>query len=1015
RALADRKLSEGAPPFKYDIRVTGDLYADQRDNRTATKVSVKILGNEDGDIIVEQDGIRSLASPTLSADGDPRTPRVTHKRVSDRGLELHIHALPAKQRPLPEATMVGGGGSSGDDDETPAQLPGHTSAAGSFVSAAPSRAATRISEYMRSRPISSHQSFMDLRPAFDDDSASDAECPRSDGARTPQSLELTASPVLVGGGHLPPAFESRPRSSSMTMVEEKATQTTVRGLPDLLAQPALVPESGARGGSASSRASSPAISVLRGGGALRPPADSSVFSMFSGPPVAPPERYVCAGHRGPRPRSLPRQQQRGRRVSKDGVDYRERVESLLTQYFPDEVLKKYLDELRHRYRFMGTGGMTPSEITRLLDKTTADSQLKEELRASLEALVRAPPTEVSLSDTEQTVSSSQPHYLSIRETELRDVLDRTSISPGPKASRCLGVATADLVGGGTSLEALTPMTPGMHLSTQHSTLRSDRLSVAASVAPAESVRGGDGNDDGPAPEQHVIATPAPEQQPSLPPPPSGTEPSTERARSPPAGPRIASPPRGHGAAPPPRPPHSDGPKRSNRQAAPDPGYWEDGDKYKMLPPDMGKAFTILKSQPIFIREMASSNIQFRSPFSQTHEPPSPSAAARPPSGSRRTAASAASKRSSFSERHPAESKVAKAVSELEEVLRRTETDTVESIERDLRGGACSAKGSTRSADCRHCESSADDKVSVASRDSLVGGGASSRATSVSTRISAIGAKYGMRSDSASKMSDSQSTIRTEVLMKEGMEYGDADRMDNETEDGTGDSVVPGDHGSRNGSSLSLPMPFEDMSPDLVAVLRRTGGLPNARIRRTSTPPTLSSAGGQGAPVPAAEGPSPSVRSRVSTSGAPKPDAAHDATSEQQSVRSAAAAATSGAANCSLTELDIVLGRTGGAISRSPAPSRASAVSDAARAVLSGGSGSPRTAEAPDSENELASVLRRTNDYVPPPSPSSRASSQASELRPESVASALKSLYPPDTLRAPPGDASQRSGRSVAGL
>ncbi|KAJ2494588.1 hypothetical protein GGI11_008784, partial [Coemansia sp. RSA 2049] len=29
------------PPYKYDIRVTGDLYADDRDNGASTKVSVK--------------------------------------------------------------------------------------------------------------------------------------------------------------------------------------------------------------------------------------------------------------------------------------------------------------------------------------------------------------------------------------------------------------------------------------------------------------------------------------------------------------------------------------------------------------------------------------------------------------------------------------------------------------------------------------------------------------------------------------------------------------------------------------------------------------------------------------------------------------------------------------------------------------------------------------------------------------------------------------------------------------
>ncbi|KAJ2791385.1 hypothetical protein H4R21_006328, partial [Coemansia helicoidea] len=424
-----------------------------------------IMGNEDGDIVVEQDDANSLASPAPSADGESRVPRITHKRLTDHGIELHIHALPTKQSLPPplETGLVGGGGGDGVEEATPA------SATESEASEPATRPATQASGFTRtlSRPISSHQSFMEIRPAFNDEAASSAGCLRSDGARTPQSLELSASPVLVGGGPLPPAFESRPRSSSMTVFEDKATQTTLRGFPDLLARPpaaaaidaaaadaapeGVAPQAGRAGSRNSSRGSSPAHSVLRGGGVMRLPSDS-VFSAFSGPPVAPPETYVCGGHRATRPRSLPRQQQQqqqaARRLSKDGNNYRERVENLLTQYFPDEILQKYLDELRHRYRFMGAGGMTPAEITRLLDGATADKRLKEQLRASLEELAKTPATEASVSDTEQTVASSrsQPHYLSIRETELRDVLDRTS--QAPKESRTHGVATANLVGGG---------------------------------------------------------------------------------------------------------------------------------------------------------------------------------------------------------------------------------------------------------------------------------------------------------------------------------------------------------------------------------------------------------------------------------------------------------------------------------------------------------------------------------------------------------------------------------------
>ncbi|KAJ2698646.1 hypothetical protein H4R19_005582, partial [Coemansia spiralis] len=170
----------------------------------------------------------------------------------------------------------------------------------------------------------------------------------------------------------------------------------------------------------------------------------------------------------------------------------------------------------------------------------------------------------------------------------------------------------------------------------------------------------------------------------------------------------------------------------------------------------------------------------------------------------------------------------------------------------------------------------------------------------------------------------------------------------------------------------------------------------------STPPTVASA-------------SASVNGSVASKCASGSVAS--APSAPPSVRSAApapvpAAPAADEGNCSLTELDIVLGRTGGAIGRASALSHSSAGSEAAGVELSGGSGSPRTGEAHDSD-ELASVLRRTKDFVPPISPSTRASSQASAARPESAASALKSVYPPDTLRAAPGDGSHRSGRSAA--
>ncbi|KAJ1774526.1 hypothetical protein LPJ54_004241, partial [Coemansia sp. RSA 1824] len=425
RVLAASPHQRSSAPFKYDIRVSGDLYPSESDNRTATKVSVKILGNEDGDVVVEQDDERSLASPTPSADGDTRSPQITHKRLTDGGLELRIHALPVRPKKAVQETLAGGGSAS--------PVPSRIRTASSFASAPSSRPTTRISEYMRTRPLSSHQSFMEIRPAFDDGSVSDSESLRSgskflrsDGARTPQSLERSASPVLVGGGGVNTQLEARNRSASMTQVEDKCTMTTLRGLPDELSRTpelAQLQSTSDAESELSTRTNTPALSVLRGGGcnATRTCGDTDVFSAFNGPPVAPLDSRMD--------RCMGRSQLRPRRVSKDKVNYRERVESLLTQYFPAEVLDKYLDDLRHRYRFMGSGGMTPSEITKLLDETTTDTDLKQQLRASLEELAKVPASEASLSDSEHTAAStpSQRHYLSIRETELRNVLDRTSV------------------------------------------------------------------------------------------------------------------------------------------------------------------------------------------------------------------------------------------------------------------------------------------------------------------------------------------------------------------------------------------------------------------------------------------------------------------------------------------------------------------------------------------------------------------------------------------------------------
>ncbi|KAJ2324216.1 hypothetical protein GGH92_010733, partial [Coemansia sp. RSA 2673] len=313
-----------------------------------------------------------------------------------------------------------------------------------------------------------------------------------------------------------------------------------------------------------SRKASPVPSVLRGGGcgaaAARPAGCHSVFSAFNGPLVAPPENRT-SGRAGARPRSMPRSsdQLRPRRTSKDKVNYRERAENLLTQYFPAEVLERYLDELRRRYRFIGDGGMTNSEISKLLDETTADSQLREQLRASLEELVKAPMSSGHSSDYEQTISSSpsQPHYLSIRETELRDVLDRTSMSPVPKNTRTLAPSSV----------------------------------LSVSSRPANSFGGKSTASSKPS-GPHASSRPAPSASTSSGPPPKAQ----------PGGPSKTGP-----------------------------GYWDDNEKYKMRPPNMAEAFTILKSQPLVMREMSSSDIKFKSPFSRTAGDNSPSAATEMPS------------------------------------------------------------------------------------------------------------------------------------------------------------------------------------------------------------------------------------------------------------------------------------------------------------------------------------------------------------------------------------------------
>ncbi|KAJ2633572.1 hypothetical protein IW137_004558, partial [Coemansia sp. RSA 1287] len=343
-------------------------------------------------------------------------------------------------------------------------------------------------------------------------------------------------------------------------------------------------------------------------------------------------------------------------------------------------------------------------------------------------------------------------------------------------------------------------------------------------------------------------------------------------------------------------------------------------------------------------------------------------------------------------------------------------------------------------------------------------------------------------------------------MKEGVEYGDADCIDADDED---EAVVPVD---KDESCVSLPMPIDDMPAELAAVLRRTGAVDDAKLRRLATPSQASRAShhssahsNRSTDSRASKAPSEavsarpdsasirstatsarpdnatvrstatsarpdnatvrstatsarpdnaSVRSSVtsarpdnasirSTTTSARPDNASvrssvtSARPDNASVRSAVSTARSAAlqstkaesvksgatGHTSLTELDIVMGRTGGAIGRSAATSRASVVSGRASVVskpvlLRGGSGSPMTPTAApalvsnDSENELASVMRLTSGYAPSSS-NSCASSQASESRPESVASEIKSVYPPEALRPASGAGNQRPGRSYA--
>ncbi|KAJ1720106.1 hypothetical protein LPJ53_005230 [Coemansia erecta] len=1029
----DSQQARGSP-FKYDIRVTGDLFGDRRDNATTTKVSVKILGNEDGDIVVEQEDSATLASPTPSIDGEPRKPEFTSKRASDGGLELHIRALPSRSKaatPAALETIAGGGGGSSSDCEASSvksnsltesgnieDIVRQTKTPSSMISAPTTRASTRMSEYTQVRSESSGQSLHELRPAFEDEGPIS---PRDLGARTPQSMEMPAAAVLVGGGGIsgsPPKEHSesealRPRSASMVVTtEDKCTMTTWRGIPGDV-RPSVSRQTDApivaddSDYHSDSGVQSPALSVLRGGGAARRDVNS-VLSAFNGPPVAPPESRASS-RASARPRSLPREvnkykQLPPRRSAKDKVNYREVAENLLTQYFAEEVLHRYLDELRRQYRFMGNGGMTSSEITKLLDETTADSQLKEQLRASLEELVKAPMPEAN-SDYEPTVSSSQRHYLSVRGTELRNVLDRTSVSPAPNSVRSKAPSSI-LVGGGNSMENLP--SPGGR---GYNTIRSDQMSVAATVLPAESLRDGlaESARGSPRlkPQVKTAPTPAPPSRISSPAP----EPKTERALSAASSiqsikERVSTPPasepRKQNAQ---RPPPSQSDKaQSGASEEPklDPKYWDDDDKYRMHPPDMNQAFTVLKSKPIFVREMSSSDIKFSSPFSKPQHTTAGASQSQKPTSSRSPPkpAAASEAKDAFAERHPTESKVAKAVSELEEVLRRTEAETLASIESDFNGSSHSG-----------------DTESVLSRDSLVGGGASSRSASVATRISAVGSKYvdTPRPDSVSKLSASQSTIRTEILLKEGLEFEAASGDENEEE-----AVVPVEREPLTESTVSLPMNIEDMPAELAAVLMRTGGVENARIRRTSTPSSvlssvrssLSSAARASQPSQLSAKPAaPPSRATVKDT-APSRASARSTAAESQVAAGTQKSSASSAAARSLTELDIVMKRTAAVLSRASASSRATSVASAASSlasgVLRGGSGAPNSpGSARDLDNELANVLRRTSGYAP--SLSSYSPSAASNSRPVSVVGEVLSVATPEPVRP----ASQRTAFSRA--
>ncbi|KAJ1943697.1 hypothetical protein EC988_006171, partial [Linderina pennispora] len=405
--------------------------------------------------------------------------------------------------PAPAESISGGGGSI--TVESPSPSPTRLKAASSFGGFSqqqpqpqPSRATTRLSEYSRARAFSVDPSIVEITPAFEGDTESE----RTD------SVMDSSMPVLVGGG-----ARFRPRSSTFSAVttEDKCTMTTFRGYPEELARAASSTPSGrvsaaqpvsrasAFSAPLSERSPSPALStassVLRGGGGggaatpqsepRRSGTDHDVFSAFNGPPVAPPEGQVGSSAR---PRSMSRQPLRPRTSAKDKINYRERAEALLTQYFPPEVLAKYLDELRRRHRFMGPGGIPASELAQYLDDTTSDAELKEQLRASFEELVRAPASGNS-SDYEQSATSSQRNYLSIRDTELIDALDRTSMSPAPKSERSCAPSSI-LVGGGMSMDMTDASeTASSHDQRHYDTIRTEGVSVAASVKPVESEKG----------------------------------------------------------------------------------------------------------------------------------------------------------------------------------------------------------------------------------------------------------------------------------------------------------------------------------------------------------------------------------------------------------------------------------------------------------------------------------------------------------------------------------------------